>query len=724
MAERPSNPTALFSCVKCGENVKELRCLPCLHSVSICDPKCQATVDNCEVYCEVCKETFSVPSDGFPTHPFALRKALKGRYQKEEMHCHEDHETLTSAVAFCTQCSVLLCSECLDVHRNLKLLKTHITVPLSAMEEEDKSLEGNWLTCKEHKEKLRFYCHQCRKMICVVCHSAGSCRQHNAGYLNEQLSKLNMCTVIQCITSAEREEQRITASLQHTQVCKISFQEQCGNAVGKIERAKDLLVGLISARCEGLVAEVKAVEEEGIKELNMHETQLRSNLEKLKDFCSLSNEITRLATPEEQLWFAELIVNRTATLLQSTSCHVKYPRVTVHPNMVKEASLVLPKVCGISREAYLEKCSLDFGPASYEGEVCYRPWANTPLSFRVITKDMKGNPCTGGEKVLAVLHPVTAGVPVFGEVTDKEDGTYEVQFKYAPSEKCNLSVTVKGNKIQGDLVKVHVVDFKSTSSVKQEITDDQMRKYFRAIAVDAEGNLLTSSDRSKSVRIFNKEGVFIRSLAVDGVGDRLDGLALTPLGHVVLTDSSKDCVKIVTLEGTLICTFGSTGQKEGQLGNPCGVAVNAKGTIFIVEWSNHRVSMFSSDGIFLHSFGSKGSQNGQFLYPCHVCIGPDSLLYITDKRNNRVQVFTQNGDYVSRFGDRVLSLPTGIAVTKDGFIIVASYDSFKVSIFSPGGGACVWEVKNVGLDAPSAVAVDDNGFICVTDSGKPKIIRL
>ena len=79
-----------------------------------------------------------------------------------------------------------------------------------------------------------------------------------------------------------------------------------------------------------------------------------------------------------------------------------------------------------------------------------------PLHLKVMTRDERGNRCRGGEKVLAVLRPVTAGVPVFGEVADMRDGIYEVQFASVPSEKCHLSVTVGGHDVVGSPVEVKI----------------------------------------------------------------------------------------------------------------------------------------------------------------------------------------------------------------------------------------------------------------------------
>ena len=81
------------------------------------------------------------------------------------------------------------------------------------------------------------------------------------------------------------------------------------------------------------------------------------------------------------------------------------------------------------------------------------------------------------------------------------------------------------------------------------------------------------------------------------------------------------------------------------------------------------------------------------------CIGQDDLLYVSDRGNNGVQVFQQDGRFVRQLGKDVLNKLTGLALTKDGHIVVASESVHKLSIFSPSG-ECVHEVKDVGLEEP------------------------
>ena len=70
-----------------------------------------------------------------------------------------------------------------------------------------------------------------------------------------------------------------------------------------------------------------------------------------------------------------------------------------------------------------------------------------------------------------------------------------------------------------------------------------------------------------------------------------------------------------------------------------------------------------------------------------------------------------------------MNKPTGLGLTRDGHIVVASQNSDKLSIFTPSG-ECVHDVKDVGLKSPYGVAIDDNGFIFVTNGGNSSIVKL
>ena len=133
LPEVPSTSSSSFpstnlslSCVSCGMRVEELKCLPCLHSLALCEKvECQEKMLQLGVTCEICDDVFSIPPSDLPSHPFALRKTVSSQYQKEGVVCQEEHEEKRAAVSYCSDCDFFICQECVDLHRSKKMFKRH-----------------------------------------------------------------------------------------------------------------------------------------------------------------------------------------------------------------------------------------------------------------------------------------------------------------------------------------------------------------------------------------------------------------------------------------------------------------------------------------------------------------------------------------------------------------------------------------------------------------------
>ena len=136
MAELPAVPPLhscehSLSCVSCGDNVEDLKCLPCLHSLALCEKvECREKILHRRVSCQICQEVFSLYLEDLPNHPFALRRALSNRLRNEGVDCQEEHEERRSAITFCSNCDAFICQECVDHHKSRKLLRKHEMKPL------------------------------------------------------------------------------------------------------------------------------------------------------------------------------------------------------------------------------------------------------------------------------------------------------------------------------------------------------------------------------------------------------------------------------------------------------------------------------------------------------------------------------------------------------------------------------------------------------------------
>ena len=719
----PSTNLSL-SCVSCGVRVEELKCLPCLHSLALCEKvECQEKMLQQGVTCEICDEVFSIPPDGLPSHPFALRKTVSSQYQKEGVVCQEDHEEKRAAVSYCSDCDFFICQECVDLHRSKKMLKRH---QIQSINEtlEGGSTKEDIFQCSEHNEKKKLYCHECQQMICAICHSVGGHKTHSVSFINDKLGELNRSTLTQCVLSARGQTKALSNALQEVEASEASLQQQSADAVGEILAMKEQLIAMVTRRCDSLVGEVRKTEERGRKTLVKQKKVLQVKMKKWEDFLFLSEDIYSNGRREEQLYLTKMVVKRVYELTGHTpqpSCYI-HPSVQFISSKQSQTEKTLSSFGGVCLQAHPPNCSFRGLKKNKDGAAFVQIQKKKEFSFKVTTRDERGNECRGGEKVSAVLCPVTAGVPLRGKVTDKRDGTYEVHFKSAPSLKCMLSVTIGGHHVAGSPVEVKVakpLDIRKMSIIHKEI---KIGEACFTVTCGSDGMLYSANHDTKEILVINRADQIARRFKHDC--GNVYGITFSKSGNIVIIDNSNHVIKIYTPTGQLVRQFGGQGSKQGQLSYPTGVAVNEEGHLFIADRGNYRISVFTENGQFLRCFGSRGNGAGYFANPWQLCISPDGLVYITDRSNHCIKVHDQDGRYIRQFGEDIVKCPTGIAVTSDGHIIAASFSANKISIFTPDG-QCVGEVDNLGLDRPLySLAISDEGNLYIADSRNKRIVVL
>ena len=65
---------------------------------------------------------------------------------------------------------------------------------------------------------------------------------------------------------------------------------------------------------------------------------------------------------------------------------------------------------------------------------------------------------------------------------------------------------------------------------------------------------------------------------------------------IYVVEYENNQVVVITEEGHVVCTLGSSGNGPGQLDNPIGVAVDGGGNVFVGDMQNSRVVVFYPDG--------------------------------------------------------------------------------------------------------------------------------
>ena len=109
--------------------------------------------------------------------------------------------------------------------------------------------------------------------------------------------------------------------------------------------------------------------------------------------------------------------------------------------------------------------------------------------------------------------------------------------------------------------------------------------------------------------------------------------------------------------------------------------------------------------------------------PADLCFASDGFLYITDEGNSRICVYDKDGKFIRKF--TTTYKPWGIDATDCGHLIVSSYWSHKVMIYTTGGDVVhIFGKQGSELgqfDSPSGVLVDSDGLIHIADYGNHRI---
>ena len=283
---------------------------------------------------------------------------------------------------------------------------------------------------------------------------------------------------------------------------------------------------------------------------------------------------------------------------------------------------------------------------------------------------------------------------------------------------------------------------------------------YGAVAVNSEGLLAVTENENNYIYLLRK-GALVRSigkglLGIDPVnsdgtdrdsrpamhgaklkaienrmtGGNLGGIAFDLKGNVWVADGGSNKVLKLSQDGRLLQTIHGgrehdidhAGSKSDHFNHPDGVSVSPAGQVYISDSANHRVTVHDEEGTFRFAFGSKGS-GPQFGYPLDVAVGSDGLVYVTNEWNSRICVWSKEGmlqrDFKSKYA------PTCIAATGDNHLLITSWDSNTVMVYTLGG-QLVHEFGGRGSDPgrfvrPYGICVDDSGAVYVADYGNRRV---
>ena len=182
-----------ITCGICQEHYTEPKALPCLHYYC---KKCVLrlalrTGTSKPFSCPECRCEATLPEGGLDelkTAFFVNRlkttvSTMERAHGKVEVKCELCSDSGDKAEAFCRQCAMFICKNCIEHHKRLKPFLTHEVASLEDLKQgQAKPIavkEGpNSVKCPDHDEPLVIYCFTCDTLICRDC-TLRDHRDHN-----------------------------------------------------------------------------------------------------------------------------------------------------------------------------------------------------------------------------------------------------------------------------------------------------------------------------------------------------------------------------------------------------------------------------------------------------------------------------------------------------------------------------------------------------------------
>lgn len=220
------------------------------------------------------------------------------------------------------------------------------------------------------------------------------------------------------------------------------------------------------------------------------------------------------------------------------------------------------------------------------------------------------------------------------------------------------------------------------------------------------------------------------------------GLALEPLGTILVGDQGNCRVQRFDPNGTCLGQFGGSGVGNGQLSYPQGVAIDGLGRVYVADVSNRRVQRFRWD-----------AELSQYVYDLTVCSDPlaplgvavDSsgqTVYVSDFTASRILKLTwdgslyvlramlgrNSGDGSSGSGPGELFGPAQVSLTPTGFLYVGDSLNQRIQKWGPDDTyRCSYGSAGSGpgqFSRPQMAVEDAEGNLFVSDTGNHRVQKL
>jgi DNA-binding beta-propeller fold protein YncE len=269
-----------------------------------------------------------------------------------------------------------------------------------------------------------------------------------------------------------------------------------------------------------------------------------------------------------------------------------------------------------------------------------------------------------------------------------------------------------------------------TKDIQSKINFQLIRTY--GVAADSKGDIYAADQGVGAIFIFNFDTKAVQLIknGQDAHFSLINGLAMDDNDRLFVSDGKLHHVLVFNAKHQQEAIFGTE-----DLVSPAGIAIDTENRFaYVVDTQQDQVLVYDADTFkLLRRIGTAGKKHtltsrGDFSLPTHVAVDKEGNVYVTDTLNNRVEIFDADGNFVSEFGQigdgpGRFARPKGIAIDCDGHIWVVDELQSRVQVFDKDGRLLIY-FGQTGLypgqfQAAYAIAFDSKNNRIITSEQWP-----
>eukprot|EP00731_Ephydatia_muelleri_P008562 Em0004g900a len=387
-----------------------------------------------------------------------------------------------------------------------------------------------------------------------------------------------------------------------------------------INQAFEILQQTLEERKKTLLSELEAISLSKTTALTLQKEQFEKMVGDIGHYTDMASQFLQTHTDHEIVALGGLI----PTELQATLKRVQ--TISLTPNQHSNISVSV-KTDDLIRQLSKLGNIFDFYPSPSSSIWMSTSVAQVGTRYHVKeqTKTSKGEEYPhGGVEVKGEMRSKTHnGAVVYGEVEDHRDGTYTITLTPQTAGPHQLLVTMDGQKkntigSRGSGDGQFISPNELTSSGKflhkfgQQGSGQGQFNWPVAVIIDSNNKLIVSDLNNYRIQIFNEYGGWL--LTIDGNGSASHsfqsswGLALDPQGNIHVAVGSSNTIKVFSKEGVYVRMYGDPN-------DPRGLAIDGEGYSLVSEYGGHCLSIYDPEGNKIHIVGNLEDPYGTALDP-------------------------------------------------------------------------------------------------------------